>query len=517
MSIVSFQGRNYSITPGESVLDALIRGGANTPFSCRKGTCQVCVLQVIRGIPGADSTKGLRQALVDRGLFLPCQAHPAEDIAVGPPDLSDLYVRAVVAEKTWKSDSICRLSFETETEFDWKPGQFVNVKRHDGLVRSYSISSLKEDDYFLSIDVQRVKLGVMSSWLLDDLDVGDELELRGPIGTCYYGAKGDTDILLVGTGSGLSPLAAICRNALNQGHRGKILLHYSARSREEFYLQDDLVDLAHAHSTFSHYPSLRQKPDGSPTVGHSRVVDQAFPPGEDRAGFVVYLCGAPSMVYEARVAAVAAGVRRSDIHADPFEYAHPLEPRDKRTIAETKAQPALWAALDHGPGLSAILTRFYDVIFEDQRLAPFFHKVTKQRAIEQQYSFLADLFTGRSSYFGLRPFNAHHWMVISDDLFDYREALMEDAMRSHGLPETAIRVWSAVHESFRREIVKSTPRGLIVDGEEQPILPPERVELEFAGLCDGCESEMPAGGIGTFVPRTGQLFCGTCAVRGETG
>jgi truncated hemoglobin YjbI len=169
--------------------------------------------------------------------------------------------------------------------------------------------------------------------------------------------------------------------------------------------------------------------------------------------------------------------------------------------------------LDEGVKLRAILEDFYDKVYRDERLAPFFHRVTKDHAIGKQYAFLADLFTGRHDYFGLKPFNAHHWMVISDELFDYRERLICDVMRKHGLSEEHVRRWTALHELFRREMVKSAPRGLIVDGVEHE---PEKItdeKIEVATMCDGCHEEMPEGSMGRLLWRTGELFCRQCAAK----
>jgi len=163
--------------------------------------------------------------------------------------------------------------------------------------------------------------------------------------------------------------------------------------------------------------------------------------------------------------------------------------------------------------LRAILEDFYDKVYRDEHLAPFFHRVTKDHAIGKQYAFLADLFTGRHDYFGLKPFNVHHWMVISDELFDYRERLICDVMRKHGLSEEHVRRWTALHELFRREMVKSAPRGLIVDGVEHE---PEKItdeKIEVATMCDGCHEEMPEGSMGRLLWRTGELFCSQRAAK----
>lgn len=506
MPKVTYAGADYPLAEGESVLDALLRGGANVPFSCRKGTCHVCMMQVTRGEAGDGATRGLRSDLVDAGMCLPCCAHPAQDLEVAVPEPDAVFVEALLAEKRWLNDEVCALSFEAS--LSWKPGQFVNI-RHEDCVRSYSIASVQEEDYFLTIHVQRVPQGRMSTWLLDTVEPGQAVWMRGPVGHCYYDVPDpDADVVLLATGSGIAPLVGVCRDALRQGHRGTLSLYHGARTTDGLYLDDTLRAMAAEYPNFAYHPCTSGEDAAGTTRG--RVVAHALPPGASFEQRYVYLCGSPDMVADARVAAVAAGVKRDRVRADPFEFAHAPAPRDKAILETLPGMPMVWDALERGPKLSAILTTFYDRVYQDARLAPFFHKVTKRRAIEQQFAFLADLFRGERKYFGLKPFNAHHWMVISDALFDYREEMLEACMREHGLPEPVIRAWGAMQERFRRDIVKASARGLVLDGVEQPLQPAESVTVEFAGLCDGCQAEMNVGDAATYVHRTGQLYCASC-------
>lgn len=513
MVTIRFEGDEYRLEGEESMLDALVRGGANLPFSCRKGSCQICMMQRVSGDPGPEATKGLREGLVEHGMFLPCRSHPERDVEVARPDLGQLSVRALLSEKTWLSESIAALSFEPETAVEWRPGQFINLRRSDGTVRSYSIASIAEEDYFLTLHVKRIDGGTMSNWLLDELEVGEIVELQGPVGRCYYEPDDpERNLLMLATGTGLSPILAVCRDALRQGHRGRIVLYHGSRHADGLYLREQLEQLAAEHGNFSHQAFLTGE-DGGPGVQRGRIVPRAFEDLGDLEGWMVYLAGVPAMVYEGRTHAVGAGVKRSDIRADPFEYAHGYTPDDAAQIAAMKPDPELWAALGHGDLLREILTDFYTAAYEDRRLSPFFAHVTKDRAIGQQYAFLSDMFSGERKFFGLRPFNAHHWMVISDELFDYREALIEGFMRKHGVEEPMIRRWAAIHEAFRPAIVKGSARGQVIDGKERDLAPPEDIVVECATLCDGCHEEMDAGVTGRFVPQTGQLFCSRCAGR----
>ncbi|MBX3249226.1 MAG: 2Fe-2S iron-sulfur cluster binding domain-containing protein [Myxococcales bacterium] len=499
---ITYDGAVYRVQPGESALEALIRGGANIAFSCRKGSCQTCLVRAVEGTPPPGSQRGLRQALVDTKHFLPCAAHPTEPLVIGPPERSVLFLNALVAEKISRSPRVVQLSLEPELTLDWRPGQYVNLRGPSGLVRSYSIASVAHHDYYVELHVGLVPDGTMSRWIHDELKAGDYVEIQGPLGDCTYRDElRDRELLMLATGTGIAPIIGIVRDALERGHRGAIHVIHAASAPEEAYLQGVFEGLCQRHENLS-FEQL---------VGGGDAVAACFDARPDLKGTVLYLCGNPEMVYAARVRAVESGVDRREVISDPFEDAYPYWPRDKQKLEAWPVEPALWEALERGPKLRRILTEFYDLAYEDPRLAPFFHNVTKERAIAKQYEFLADVFGGEIEFFGLKPFNAHHWMIISDDLFDHREEVFEAVVRRHGLEEQLIRRWMAFHELFRRDLVKGVQRGMIINGVEHLHDGYSEEVLPMDMVCDGCGDEMLEGSRGRMHRRTGQLYCGRCS------
>lgn len=178
--------------------------------------------------------------------------------------------------------------------------------------------------------------------------------------------------------------------------------------------------------------------------------------------------------------------------------------------------PEMWAALGEGELLNVILEDFYTQVFSDPQLAPFFKDSTIQRAKEKQYLFAKGIFTGEKCYFGERPRNAHHWMVISDELFDHREKLMEDTLRKHALAENLIEQWIAVDEIYRKQIVKSEAFGKKVGGIEIPAEGYDVDVLTVGSLCDVCEAELSPGDKITYHVRTGKVFCSNCTPKEAT-
>mgnify|MGYP002620068988 CR=1 FL=1 len=513
MPTIAYQGARYTTRTDETVLDALLRGGADVPFSCRRGSCQTCLMRTTDGDPGDHARRGLRAELVTSGHFMPCLCVPTQDLAIEEPDLSQLLISAMIGQITRFGDRVVRLSLETETALEVRPGQYINIRRADGVTRAYSVRGLVDEDYFVETDVQRVAGGAMSNWAHDELQVGDWVQVQGPLGDCHYRAEhAGRPLLLIATGTGIAPLHGIVRDALRQQHDGPIHLVYGARVRGDLYAHDELLPLRERGVRY--HPCLLDNRD-APELAQADVVAHAFAQLPDASDAVVFLCGDPDLVQRARCEAVLAGASRARIHADPFESDVPRPPGDQILLDSVQADPELWQEIGEGPGLRAILEDFYTTVYEDPRLSPFFHNVTKERAVSKQYEFLVDMFTGTRTFFGLKPFNAHHWMVISDELFDYREALFEHTLRQHGVSEALLRRWARLHELFRREIVKSRARGMFMNGVEVLHEGFQDEVLTVASVCDGCFAEMPEGSTGRLHRRTGQLYCRSCDATGQ--
>ena len=98
-----------------------------------------------------------------------------------------------------------------------RPGQHVDVRltAEDGYQaeRSYSIASAPQEVRRLGLTVERIEGGEVSPYLVDQLMVGDKLELRGPIGGYFvWEASLGGPLLLIAGGSGIVPLMAMVRH-----------------------------------------------------------------------------------------------------------------------------------------------------------------------------------------------------------------------------------------------------------------------------------------------------------------
>lgn len=502
---IKFEGKKYHLKQGMTALDAMLRGGVNLHFSCRKGSCRSCLLEITSGELGNEAQEKLSEEMRTRNLFLPCVTRTAVKVEARKPDLSKWAITAVVAEKNQLSEDVWQIQLEPLTAMDWRAGQFINLTGTDGEIRSYSIASISEEDYFIEIHIRHYPEGKVSNWIVETLKPGDEVEIQGPTGACYYElSMAEQPLLLVGIGTGAAPLIGIARDALRRGHTAPIAFFHGAAQQKNLYLREKLKEME------AQYPNFTAQSVASQDGDKKRVVDLAFSQYTQLQNHILFLAGSPDAIEDARIKAVASGVKLNAIHADPFETTEPYMPRDMEKVNSIKPDPELWAALQEGELLKVILKDFYDHVYDDARLSPFFYKITRERVAGKQYEFLAGLLTGKRSAFIEPMFNAHHWMVISDELFDYRENLFFECAGRHDIPDHLIARWASIDEMFRREMVKSAERGLIHNGIEGNKSGYSLEVMGMDGMCDGCHSEIFEGSEVRMHQRTGEVFCGNC-------
>src|SRR5881398_2528639 len=126
-----------------------------------------------------------------------------------------------------------------------RAGQHVDVRltAEDGYQaeRSYSIASPPEEAPHVTLTVERLDDGEVSPYLVDELRVGDTLELRGPIGGYFvWEAQMGGPLLLVAGGSGIVPLMTMIRHRQRAGSTVATRLLYSSRSYADIIYRDEL-------------------------------------------------------------------------------------------------------------------------------------------------------------------------------------------------------------------------------------------------------------------------------------
>ncbi|HLT32199.1 MAG TPA: ferredoxin--NADP reductase [Aquaticitalea sp.] len=151
-----------------------------------------------------------------------------------------LYIREIVQET---ADTITIHFAQPEHQFDYLSGQFLTlISEIDGKEerRAYSLCSSPYIDKDLSVTIKRVKNGKMSNHLNDNLKAGDKIGVLPPTGNFNFKpTNGQRHIVLIGGGSGITPLFSIIKSALTKEPASILSLIYVNANRENtiFYKQ----------------------------------------------------------------------------------------------------------------------------------------------------------------------------------------------------------------------------------------------------------------------------------------
>src|SRR3954452_7854902 len=157
-----------------------------------------------------------------------------------------VWQRAELVDARCETASARTLVFRRPAWTGYLSGQHVDVRlTAEGgysTERSYSIAAADRPRCF-ELTVQRLPDGEVSPYLVKEMAIGDEIEVRGPIGGWVaWHPEAPDPILLVGGGSGVVPLMAMIRERHRAGSRAPFRLVYSARSVDEVLYSDEMAD-----------------------------------------------------------------------------------------------------------------------------------------------------------------------------------------------------------------------------------------------------------------------------------
>jgi glycine betaine catabolism B len=214
-----------------------------------------------------------------------------------------------------------------ETSFDFKPGQFVTLdlpihEKPNKRVRSYSIASAPDGTNTFELLIVLLEGGAGSTFLFNDVKVGDELTFRGPLGVFTLPETIDTDLYFICTGTGIAPF----RSMLQHIHRHEvphkdIYLIFGTRTQKDLLYFDEMRELEKSISQFHYLPTLsREKWEGCCGYVHAVYEDLIAQKktGEALPASKFYLCGWKNMVDEAKQRILAMGFDKKAVHLELY-------------------------------------------------------------------------------------------------------------------------------------------------------------------------------------------------------
>ncbi len=214
--------------------------------------------------------------------------------------------------------------------FKYKPGQYLTLRLFiDGkdVRRSYSLCSAPTRDGDPTIAVKQVEGGLASTYINTKLKVGDTIDVMPPLGNFAvdlkpYHAK---HYVLIGAGSGITPLMSILLGVLDSEPDSRVTLLYGNRDKDSIIFNDQLQDLAQRQPQRFKLVSILSRPGDGWQGLRGRIekdscgdMVRSCIAAPDIANCWYYLCGPSGMMVAAQAALRGLGVPDDRVFREYF-------------------------------------------------------------------------------------------------------------------------------------------------------------------------------------------------------
>jgi ferredoxin-NADP reductase len=231
------------------------------------------------------------------------------------PRFHALPVKAVIKETPDAVSIVFDVPSELEGAFVYRAGQFVTFRLEvsgEEEQRSYSMSSTPGVDPDLQVTVKRVPNGLVSNWLVDNVQVGDSIEISEPSGLFVLPDRDQSrDVTAFAAGSGITPIFSIIKSVVRDSNRS-IRMIYANRDRSSAIFHRELRTLQADFPDRVRIIYSIDEDDGPPQPG---MIADLLGNGLN-AEF--YVCGPKGFMDMVTTTLVWCGVRSDQLHVELF-------------------------------------------------------------------------------------------------------------------------------------------------------------------------------------------------------
>jgi ferredoxin-NADP reductase len=219
------------------------------------------------------------------------------------------WTTGTIITKDLPTPSTVRLRMHVDHRQSHRPGQhyLIRLRAPDDYTaqRSYSLAS-DDDDPLVEFLVEKLPNGEVSEFLAEVAEVGDVLEMRGPIGRWFIW-DGRTPALCMVGGTGVVPAIAMTRTARRLGRSELVRVVAVGRSPEMLPYVDELMKV---DATIAYTRHSTDRPPGPPTPAEVTPLIE----GVDLA----YVCGSSRFAQFAEALLIECGMASRAIRVEQF-------------------------------------------------------------------------------------------------------------------------------------------------------------------------------------------------------
>lgn len=336
MHMVRFEpvGIEMDVEEGETVLDAAFRQGIALMHGCKEGQCSACKSKLIDGDIELlkYSTFALPEYESETGHILLCRTHAYSDLNIELLNFDEELLSRSIPVKSYTgavtgvtplTHDIRLLEVELASPMKFWAGQYADltIPGH-GVTRAYSMANTPADPQNFKFIIKKYADGAFSALLDGGLPAGTPISAKGPYGGCLRREGRSGAMILVGGGSGMSPLWSILNDHVNSGESRPVRFFYGARTKADLFYLQEIESLGAKLQDFKFIPALSDAAASDNWEGEKGFVHEVVArtlKAEGLSGDMdAYSCGPPPMIDAVLPVLQAAGVEPSRIYFDKF-------------------------------------------------------------------------------------------------------------------------------------------------------------------------------------------------------
>ncbi len=203
------------------------------------------------------------------------------------------------------------------------PGQAValNLPMDTGVAtRTFTVSSDGLSADKLSVTVKAADTGYATKWMHQALDIGDRIDARGPFGHFTLAHHPNQPLLLIGGGSGFTPMMSMLRWLHGRGETTDVVVIQCARRVGDLLFRDELQKIAAEMPNLTLFDVATQPDVGEAWSGYrgrvTRSMIRAMVP--DSSHRTTFCCGPEGFMEQVSRALKAEGLSAQNFHTETF-------------------------------------------------------------------------------------------------------------------------------------------------------------------------------------------------------
>ncbi|OGC79867.1 hypothetical protein A3K01_04035 [candidate division WWE3 bacterium RIFOXYD1_FULL_43_17] len=225
---------------------------------------------------------------------------------------------ASVADKKAVSPLVTwlKLKISGVEEFDFRPGQFINLEVGDGIYRSYSICNEAVGGPFVELAAITGRPGLGANFI-NELKIGSSAGFIGPSGRYSYRKPARKNVVFVATSTGIAPFIPMLAQALEDTSVESVTLVFGVRDQEDVFFEEKFKKFLETSPKFSYFICLSGVTGGlKPPLFANRVTFCLPDFVKEHTDF--YLCGNTAMIRDCSDIINKAGLEDFAIYTEAF-------------------------------------------------------------------------------------------------------------------------------------------------------------------------------------------------------